>query len=102
MRLRAKFNLAVVAAFLVGFAAAGALLQELFIADARGQVLQNARIMMSAANAVRSYTDKLIAPVTPPQLNGRFLAVTGPPSLRRPRSRRCRRASPTTATASRR
>lgn len=78
MRLRAKFNLAVIAAFLVGFAAAGALLQELFLANARAQVLQNARIMMSAANAVRSYTDKFIAPVTPPQLNGRFLAVTVP------------------------
>ncbi len=78
MKLRAKFNLAVIAAFLVGFAAAGALLQEQFLANAREQVLQNARIMMSAANAVRSYTDKMIAPVTPPQLNGRFLAVTVP------------------------
>ncbi|WP_428390519.1 hypothetical protein [Lichenicoccus sp.] len=56
MGLRAKFNLAILVAFLVGFSGAAVLL-HLFVQNARTQVLENVRIMMSAADAVRHFAD---------------------------------------------
>jgi protein-histidine pros-kinase len=70
--------LAIFAAFIIGFAGAGLFLRNLFIADARDQVLQNARIMMSAANAIRNYTTHEIEPVIGSEANGRFLAISVP------------------------
>lgn len=79
MGLRAKFNLAIIAAFVIGFAGAGFVLNQLFLENAREQVLQNARIMMSAANAIRTYTDHEIAPLLIPLNNGeKFIAATVP------------------------
>jgi|HubBroStandDraft_1064217.scaffolds.fasta_scaffold02375_4 HAMP domain-containing protein len=78
MKLRAKFNLAIFAAFIVGFIGAGVFLQHLFVEDAREQVLQNARIMMSAANAIRNYTAHEILPVVGREVEGRFLAISVP------------------------
>jgi protein-histidine pros-kinase len=78
MKLRTKFNLAIFAAFAVGFVGAGVFLHSLFVDEARSQVLQNARIMMSAANAIRSYTIHEIQPVLAGEQNGRFLAITVP------------------------
>jgi protein-histidine pros-kinase len=78
MGLRAKFNLAVVTAFLIGFIAAGILLQRLFIDDAREQVLQNARIMMSSALAIRRFTNEQIAPLAAAQNSGKFIAASVP------------------------
>ena len=66
MGLRTKFNLAVLAAFLIGFAGAGFFLQPLFIDSARQQVLENARIMMTSANAVRHFTNVFIKPLAAP------------------------------------
>ena len=66
MGLRTKFNLAVLVAFLIGFAGSGYLLQRLFIENARQQVLQNARIMMTSADAIRHFTDTYIAPLAEP------------------------------------
>lgn len=62
MGLRLKFNLAILAVFAVGFAAAWIALERQFVASARGEVLQNARIMMAAANAVRTYTSQRVGP----------------------------------------
>jgi HAMP domain-containing protein len=78
MGLRAKFNLAVFAAFLAGLVVAAAVLQQVSLAGARAQVLQNARIMMSAADAVRHYTDRQIAPVIGNDAGGRFIAASVP------------------------
>jgi hypothetical protein len=81
MGLRAKFNLAIVAAFLVGFSGAAILLQRLFVENARTQVLENARIMMSAADAIRHFADVQIGPIAAGQndvLNGRFIAASVP------------------------
>jgi HAMP domain-containing protein len=80
MRLRAKFNLAVVVAFLIGFAASGYFLQRLFIENARQQVLQDARIMMSSADAIRRFTDTYIEPLAEPQNNAgtKFVAASVP------------------------
>ena len=78
MKLRTKFNLAIFTAFTVGFVGAGLFLHSLFVEQARGQVLQNARIMMSAANAIRSYTIHEVQPVLGSEVNGRFLAISVP------------------------
>ncbi len=78
MGLRAKFNLAVIAAFIIGFGLAAVVLQQVFLANARAQVLQNARIMMSAADAVRHYTDRRITPILATDIGGRFVPETVP------------------------
>ncbi len=76
--LRAKFNFAVLVAFAIGFAAAAVVLHSLFIDNARQQVLQNARIMMTAANAIRRYTADNLDPLLPMDHNGKFVAETVP------------------------
>ncbi|MGH7070582.1 MAG: c-type heme family protein [Acetobacteraceae bacterium] len=78
MGLRGKFNLAIIAAFVIGYAGAGFALQQLFIANAREQVLQNARIMMSAANAIMSYTNAQVVPLIGFESKGKFLAASIP------------------------
>src|SRR6201996_6242252 len=78
MGLRAKFNLAIVVAFLIGFGIAALVLRSVFIDTARDQVLQNARIMMTAANAIRKYTADDLVPLLPMQANGKFVAETVP------------------------
>jgi HAMP domain-containing protein len=78
MGLRAKFNLALLAAFAVGFGVAAIVLYKVFVADARGQVLQSARIMMTAATAVRKYTADELDPVLPATKDGKFVPETIP------------------------
>ena len=78
MGLRTKFNLAVLLAFLVGFAAAGVVLQRTFVQNARDEVLQNARVMMSAANAVRHFTSDQIAPLATNAPGGKFVPASVP------------------------
>lgn len=78
MKLRAKFNLAIIGALAVGYVGAGLLLHSLFVANARQAVLENARVMMGAANAVQTYTDQQILPVSGVEQNGNFLAVSVP------------------------
>lgn len=78
MGLRAKFNLAVLVAFIVGFTGAGLFLHQVFIDHAREQVLQEARIMLSAANAIRHYTTKEIAPIIATSSSDRFFAAQVP------------------------
>ena len=63
MGLRAKFNLAVLGVFLLGFAGAWVFLEQRFLTTARTEVLQNARIMLSAANAVRGFTARETGPL---------------------------------------
>jgi methyl-accepting chemotaxis protein len=78
MRLSAKFNLVILAAFAVGFLIAALVLNRVFIDNAREQVLQNARIMMTAANAIRTYTADELVPLLPIEHNGKFVAETVP------------------------
>jgi protein-histidine pros-kinase len=78
MRLRAKFNLAIVGAMAIGYAGAGLLLHSLFVDNARQAVLENARVMMSAANAVQSYTAQQVVPVTGLEQNGAFVTAAVP------------------------
>jgi HAMP domain-containing protein len=80
MGLRTKFNLAVLVAFLIGFAGSGFLLQRLFIENARQQVLQDARIMMSSADAIRRFTDAYVEPLAeaPNATGTKFIAASVP------------------------
>jgi protein-histidine pros-kinase len=78
MGLRAKFNLAILAAFAVGFVIAAVVLHSVFVDDARGQVMQNARIMMTAANAIRKYTADDLVSLLPMEQNGKFVPETVP------------------------
>ena len=78
MGLRAKFNISILVAFLIGFGIAAAVLHSVFIDNAREQVLQNARIMMTAASAIRTYTADDLVPLLPMEHNGKFVAETVP------------------------
>jgi len=78
MGLSAKFNLVILAAFAIGFLVAAVVLDRVFIESAREQVLQNARIMMTAVNAIRSYTDQELVPLLPKEVDGKFVAENVP------------------------
>jgi HAMP domain-containing protein len=78
MGLKAKFNLALLAAFVVGLALAAALSWRIVHENARREVLQQAAIMMAQATAVRDYTTDEIAPLLTEQLKVRFLPHSVP------------------------
>jgi protein-histidine pros-kinase len=74
MGLRAKFNLALLAAFGIGFLVAGIVLYRTSMNNAREEVLQNARVMMAAADAIRKYTAQDLAPLLPLVVKDKFVA----------------------------
>ena len=73
MKLIWKFNLALIAIFVVGFALASLVSYKVLQANARDEALQNARIMMEAASSIRNYTDTQIKPLLETQLKYKFL-----------------------------
>ncbi len=78
MGLKAKFNLAMLIAFVAGLALAGALAHRVLEDNARREVMQQARVMLGQAAAISSYTDQEIAPLLADQLKARFLPQTIP------------------------
>jgi HAMP domain-containing protein len=78
MGLRVKFNLAILAAIAVGLLIAAVVLDRVSIAYAREQVLENVRLMMTAANAIRGYTAQELVPLLPMQHDGKFVPQTVP------------------------
>jgi HAMP domain-containing protein len=78
MGLRVKFNLAIVIAFFVGFTITGFLLLQKFEANARSDAIQNARVMMASANAIRDYTGHTVAPLIGVEREGTFLLASVP------------------------
>ena len=78
MGLKAKFNLVMLAALLVGLALAAGLSWRIVHDTARREVLQEATIMMAEATAIRGYTAKEIQPLLADQINVRFLPHTVP------------------------
>jgi protein-histidine pros-kinase len=78
MGLRGKFNLVILAAFAMGFLVAAVVLYRVSITHAREQVLENARIMLAAADAIRSYTATELGPLLPLERKGKFVAETVP------------------------
>jgi HAMP domain-containing protein len=78
MGLRLKFNLVILAACAVGFLIGAIVLNHVVMNNARDQVVQNARIMMTAANAIRKYTAQDIVPLLPMERDGKFVPETVP------------------------
>jgi protein-histidine pros-kinase len=62
MGIRSKVNLGLLAVFALAAIFAWLFLSQQFTTQARREVVQNARIMMSAANAVRTYTIREVVP----------------------------------------
>lgn len=80
MRLLLKLNLILILIFGSGVAVAGYLARNFLPQSAREQVLQQARLMMGSAGAMRTYTSKQVGPllqVHQKQINT-FLAQTVP------------------------
>lgn len=73
MKLIVKFNLVLSLVFLAGLGVAGYVSHELLQRNAREEILQNARIMMQGALAVRGYTSAQIKPLLDTQLKYEFL-----------------------------
>lgn len=78
MKLIWKFNLVLIAIFAVGFAMASIVSYKVLQANAREEVLQNARIMMEAASSSRNYTNSQIKPLLETQLKYKFLPQSVP------------------------
>jgi HAMP domain-containing protein len=65
MGLRLKFNLVMLAVFVIGLGATGYLSYELLHRNARDEVLRNAGVMMEAALSMRGYTVGKVRPLLP-------------------------------------
>lgn len=78
MTLLTKFNLALIAVFALALVPAGWISHDLLQRSARTQVIENARIMMETALAVRTYTIQQIQPLLAPQLETTFLPQSVP------------------------
>jgi HAMP domain-containing protein len=63
MRLLVKFNLILILVFGSGMAAAGFFARDFLERSAHDQVLQQARLMMGSAGAMRTYTSKQVGPL---------------------------------------
>ena len=78
MTLLWKLNLILVGVFLVGLAPAGYVTRRFLDQNAERQVIQNARIMMETAMAMRGYTVQQIRPLLAPRLAETFLPQSVP------------------------
>ena len=76
MGLRAKFNLVLLGAFVIGLALAGAVSYRIVNENARREVAHEAAILIAEASAVREYTSKEIKPLLVEQMKVRFLPHT--------------------------
>lgn len=78
MSLRSKFNLVMLAAFLLGMVGAGFVSYDVLQRNAREEILHTAGILMEGAMAIRTYTVKEIRPLLSVQLKRSFLPQTVP------------------------
>ena len=78
MGLKAKFNLVLLLALLVGLLLAAVLSWQIVHENARREVVQQAEVMMAQASAIRDYTAKEIGPLLAGQIKVRFLPHTVP------------------------
>jgi HAMP domain-containing protein len=78
MKLRWKIDLAMCGAFLAGLGLAGASAYEILTKNALEDSLQNARIMIESASAIRSYTTQRITPLLAQQMKVEFLPYSIP------------------------
>ena|ERR1051326_4609833 len=75
MRLLAKFNLTFVVVFGSGLAIAGYLSSRFLVDNARSQVLQQAALMMEAAQSARTYTNQQLKPLLEPEQRAKNIFV---------------------------
>src|SRR5215469_16657037 len=73
MKIRWKVDSAMCGAFVVGLGLAGASAYEILTKNALEDAVQNARIMIEAASAIRSYTAQSIKPLLEQQMKVQFL-----------------------------
>ena len=73
MKIRWKIDLAISGAFLVGLGLAGVSAYTILTKNALEESLQNARIMIEGASAIRSYTAESIRPLLEQQMKVQFL-----------------------------
>ena len=78
MKLIWKFNLVLLGIFLLGTGIAGYVSYGVVQANAREEIVQNARLMMEAALASRTYTNTQVKPLLETQLKYAFLPQTVP------------------------
>ena len=78
MKLVWKFNLALLILFANGFAISGYVSYRVLQANARDEILQNARVMMEAALSARSYTISQVKPLLDTQMKYAFRPQTVP------------------------
>ena len=78
MKLLAKLNLIVVLVFAVAMVPAALISRGLLEHNAQAQVIQNARIMMETALAMRGYTVSQVKPLLAPAMRDTFLSQSVP------------------------
>jgi protein-histidine pros-kinase len=78
MKLMLKFNLALLVVFVLGLLITGIVSYGVLQANAREEILDNARVMMESALSSRSYTDAQIKPLLETQLRYSFLPQSVP------------------------
>jgi protein-histidine pros-kinase len=78
MKLVIKFNLVFLLVFLVGLAVAGYASNRLLQANARDEIVLNARLVMEAALATRAYTSTQVGPLLQTQMKYNFLPQSVP------------------------
>ncbi len=72
LSIATKFNLVFTSLFAIGFIAAGLITKDLLKDNAREETIQNARLLLESAKAVRTYTSKQIVPLLQTQLKYQF------------------------------
>jgi len=78
MKLLLKFNLVLLLVFAVGLLTTGLVCRRLLQQNAKAEIMENARIMMEAAIAVRTYTATQIRPLLETQMKYSFLPQSVP------------------------
>lgn len=78
MKLIVKFNLVLFLVFAIAFLTVGYVSSRLLRRNAKEEILENARIMMEAALAVRTYTNTQIKPLLETQIKYSFLPQSVP------------------------
>jgi protein-histidine pros-kinase len=78
MKLMWKFNAALAAVFVIGLLVTGLVSYGVLQANAREEILDNARVMMESALSSRSYTNSQITPLLETQLRYSFLPQSVP------------------------
>ena len=78
MKLIWKFNLAILAVAAVAFIVAAVVSYTVLHANARDEVLQNARVMMESATASGDYTNAQVRPLLETQLKYKFIPQSVP------------------------